>query len=176
MLEDKNSVQQFLTLQGKEELELKAICEGMQLNTEGTKEQLIDKLLQLNITKQSSVIKAQAIPLRTRDANSQPIQAAMDAMRLWRKMIFKATNNKKEFQLLNGKNQAYTINLNYLKCSSATLQKIITDGWCLPLAHHKDLTGMLLKEPDKFEINIIQKPDGRGNNWLMLHVSAKVKE
>ena len=173
MLETRDHVQQFLTLQNKNETELRALCEGTGLDTEGKKEELIDRLLTLGLEEQSPVFVAQAIPLRTRDNNAQPLDAAIEAMRKWRKMIFEAKGNRKQFQLLNGKGKAYTANLKYIRCSTGTLQRIINDGWYLPLEKHSDLIGLLRKEPDAFTVSIIQKPDGQGNSWLMLHICPK---
>lgn len=172
-LETKTEVQQFLTLQTKNELELRAICEGMELKTEGTKEQLIERLLSLGLSEQRPVVVAQAIPLRTRDNDSQPLQAAIEAMRHWRKLIFNAKGNIKEFQLLNSKGKQYKANLKYVRCSCETLRHIIEEQWYLPLEHNRDLIEQLKTKSDKFEASIVQKPDGQGKTWLMLHVQLK---
>lgn len=170
MLETKNDVEQFLTLQKKPEMELRAICEGMGLKTEGTKEQLINQLVSLEIQEQRSVLVPQAIPLRTRDNNMQPLDAAIETMRHWRRLIFRAKDNVKEFQLLSNKGKPYAVSLQYLRCSTETLQKIIEKGWFLPLDYNKDLIELLRTDPDKFIASIIQKPDSKGSSWLMLHV------
>lgn len=173
MLETKSEVDQFITLQKKNTTELKAICEGMKLETDGSREDLIDRLLTLDFIEQRPILVPQAIPLRTRNCNSQPLDAAINAMRYWRKLIFEAQGNRKEFQLLNSKGKPYSAKLRYIRCSSETLYQIIKGGWYLPLKHNQDLIELLLKETEKFEASIIQKPDGQGNSWLMLHVQPK---
>lgn len=172
-VETKSDVEQFLALQKKSELELRAICEGMGLATEGNQQDLIDHILELKATPQNSVLIPQALPLRTRDSNSQPLDAAIKAMRTWRRMIFKAKGNIKQFSLINSKGQSYISSLGYLKCSSETMLKILEQGWVLPLKQHRDLIQMLKKDPDKFSASIIQKPDTNGNSWLMLHVEPR---
>jgi hypothetical protein len=173
-LETKDQVSQFLALQKKSEGELRAICEPLKLSTEGSKEDLIDRLLKLtDISRQTPIIMAQAIPLRTRGDRSEPLVAAASAIKKWRKLIFEARGNIKEFKLLNGKNKAYKAKLKYIRCSEAVLQHIIKNRWYLPLEHHRDLIRLLAKKPEKFILNIVQKPDSSGNSWLMLHVAPR---
>lgn len=175
-IETQDHIQQFLTLQKKSETELKAICEGLKMSTEGTKEELIEQILQLpNVHQQAPVIKAQAIPLRTRDDRSEPLEDAIKAFKGWRKMIFESRSNMKEFQLLNGKGKPYNRRMKYLNCSDKTALHIIRKGWYLPLDHHRDLIEMLKEEPSNFLLHIVQKPDSSGNSWLMLHVEPKKK-
>lgn len=173
MLETKSEVEQYITLQQKSETQLRAICEGMKLKTDGTKEDLIDRLASLGIKEQRSVLVPQAIPLRTRDSQMQPLNAAIEAMRHWRKLIFNAKGNIKEFHLLNSKGDQYSANLRYIRCGQDTLMKIIHDQWFLPLEQNRDLISVLKDKPEQFEANIVQKPDGKGSFWLMLHVQAR---
>jgi len=171
MLETRTEVEQYLLLQKKSEQELRVVCGEMDLKTEGTKEQLIDQLASLETKQQRSILVPQAIPLRTRDENMQPLDAAIETMRHWRKMIFTAKNNVKQFKLLSREGKPYTTDLPYIKCSTETLKKIIEKGWILPLDYNRDLIGLLKTEPDRFIANIIQKPDSKGKSWLMLHLT-----
>jgi len=171
-VESKSDVEQFLTLQEKSELELRAIAEGMGLKPSESKSDLIDQILELGTTRQSPLI-AQALPLRTRDNDAKPLDAAIKAFRGWRKLIFQTKGNRREFQLLNGKGKTYTANLKYIRCSEKTLLHILTEGWVLPLEHHNDIIALLKQQPGQFTTNIIQKPDGQGNSWLMLHIEPK---
>lgn len=172
-VETKNQIDQFILLQKKSEAELRAICEGISLSLEGSRADLIDRLLSEEPQTQHNIMIAQAIPLRTRGDRSEPLTAAVDAIKKWRKLIFEARGNNKEFQLLNGKGKPYTARLRYIKCSESTLRHIISNRWYLPLEQHRDLIHMLNDKPEKFILNIIQKPDGSGNSWLMLHVALK---
>lgn len=172
-METKSDVDQFLTLQEKSELELRAICEGMGIKPHGKKAELIDQILELGMKQQHNVLTAQAIPLRTRDNESKPLDAAITAFKHWRKMIFEADGNKKQFQLLNGKGKAYTANLKYMNCSEKTLLHILNEGWVLPVEAHRDLVALLKEKPEQFDVAIIQKPDSQGNSWLMLHCAPR---
>jgi hypothetical protein len=145
----------------------------MKLETEGSREELINRLLRLNAPQQESVIVPQAIPLRSRDERSQPMDAAIEAMKSWRKAIFQGKNNSKEFTLVNNDGKPYQLRMRYAKCSSATLKRIIDEKFYLPLPKYKDIVEMINKMPDNYDVNIVQKPSFNGNSWLMLHVQPK---
>lgn len=171
-LENPTQVQQFLTLQKKDLRELQDLCEGRSLPTQGEKEVLIERLLEANSEPQTSIFEAQAIPLRTRTQKGT-IPKAPETFKRWRKLIFEGRGNEREFSLLNNNGKPYTINLKYIKCPSKVLQQIIDRGWFLPLENHRDILHAAKTSPDRFDANIIQKPDKNGKGWLMLHLEVK---
>jgi hypothetical protein len=173
MIDTKSQIQQFLTLQNKTVLELKAICEGMQLETTGDKKDLIDRLVQLNIVQQESVVHPQAIPLRTRDSQSHPLPAAIKCMKEWRRIIFQAKGNTRDFNLTSNDGTLYTLNMKFAKCSINVLNSIVANDWYLPLPKYKDIFALVQKNPQQFNFNIIQKPAHGGNTWLMLHIEPR---
>jgi hypothetical protein len=172
-MKTKEQVQQFLTLQGKNETELKAICEGLKLPTDGNKADLINQLLVLNVPQQDSVVKPQAIPLTSRDKMQRPMEAATNAMKQWRRLIFQSKGNVREFSLLNNDGEVYSLRMKYAKCSVKTVHAILKKGWYLQLPRYRDIIELITKNPEKFSCNIVQKPGTNGNSWLMLHVEPQ---
>ena len=174
-VENTEQVKQYFILQDKSELELRAICEGMKLKTHGVKQDLINRLLSLEIPHQESVLVPTVIPFRTRDNNMQPMEAAANMLRKWRKVIFNAHGNMTEFQLVNSKGKAYSMELKYLECGTRTLKYILDHKWLAPLQNHRELVQMLERKPEDYVTRIVRKPDSKGNTWMMLHCEAKVQ-
>ena len=171
-IETMEQVQQLMALQSKETQELQAICEGLGLSTEGKHDELVRRLAATERPSQIDVTKPQAVPLRTRDEYSQPIEDAKNMFLKWRKMIFEK-GGRKQFLLLNNEGKEYRTTLKYIKCSPEIAKHIIQQRWFLPLNHQKDLIEVLAGCPENFILNIIQKPDASGNSWLMLHVEPR---
>jgi hypothetical protein len=174
-IETAGQVEQLIKLQAKSEEELQALCEGLELSWEGTKAELIERLVGTGSKSQRSITVAQAIPLRTRGDQGEPLTIATQSIKNWRRMIFEAKGNIQEFGLLNTEGQPYKARLKYIRCSEPTLMKIIKERWYLPLDYHKDLINLLELHPENFILSIIQKPDSRGQSWLMLHCTPKSK-
>jgi len=173
-VETKEQVEQFILLQGKDEEELRAICEGMKLSTKGKKPHLLQRLMSLQDPQyQRSVARPQAIPLRTRGPNGQPLPAAMETMKKWRRLIFEGRRNTKEFSLINSRGKSYKARLRYTKCGRKSLDTILEKGWYMAHTSQRDLVNLLKNRPENFNLSIIQKPDSQGNSWLMLHCEAK---
>lgn len=173
-VETPGQVEQFLKLQSKDKSELQAICEPLGLPTTGTKSEIIDRLVALTeIRTQRDVTLPQAIPLRTRDENSQLIPGAAETFKQWRKLIFNTKGNLKEFSLLNGKSRQYKARLRYVMCSEKTLKVILEKRWYLPHSSQRDLIELLKAQPENFTLCIVQKPDSQGSSWLMLHCEPK---
>jgi len=173
-MENKAQVQKFLSLYSKTELELRAMCEGLELDTGGDKADLISRLIILNASQQTSVIQPQAIPLRSRDEKQRPLKAAVQAMKDWRRAIFQAQGNIREFGLINNNGTPYVLNMKFARCSLKTLDIIIRHRWYMPLQRYTDIIELVKKSPDKFHIHIIQKPGYGGSTWLMLHIEPRI--
>jgi len=175
MLEQtKEDVENFLNLYPKTEVELKAICEGMKLAVDGSKDDLIRRLMSdTKIIQQADITQPQAIPLRTRDIVGNPLEEATLVLKNWRSLINRGTKNIKKFQLLSKRNKEYSLDLRYATCKTETLQTILDKNWFLAQPHQKDLIRLLKTCPEKFVCNIIQKPDIKGQQWIMLHVSVR---
>lgn len=171
-LENSSQVKQFLDLQKKELRELQDLCEGLKLSPDGEREALIERLLEASSEPQSSIFQPQAIPLRTRTSKGTITQAP-ETFKRWRRLIFEAKGNTREFSLLNNNGKPYTINLKYIRCPSKVLEQIIQRGWILPLEAHREILHAAKTSPERFEANIIQKPDRNGKGWLMLHLELK---
>lgn len=169
MLETKEHIAQFLVLQDKNPEELRSICEGLKLSTNGTKANMLDRLIQLEDTKpQHDILIPQAIALRTRSPEGS-IQKAIETMKKWRKILFD-DGVFKDFNLINGKGEVYTTKLKYIRCSSETLVKVIKDGWIFPQPMQSDLLETIIKNPKLYQASIVQKPSSNGGNFIMLHV------
>ena len=65
MITSKDQIQNYLVLSKKTEIELRAICEGLNLSIEGNKDSLFARLLEESIKPQYDVIAPQAIPAPT---------------------------------------------------------------------------------------------------------------
>lgn len=177
MIETKEQIKLHLDLQKKPLEELQDLCESQGLATEGNKQALIEKLIFMKgPTQQISVFQAQAIPLRTRDNDSKPLEGAVEAMKKWRQLIFNGKGNQKEFQLLNSDSKPYKLSMRYVVCPSKSLLAIMRRGWILPLESHRELLTAMKTNPDSFSATVVQKPDANGKSWLMLHVEPKVQK
>jgi len=168
-MQNKNQVEQFINLNKKSLPELRAIAEGLDLKTEGSRADLIDLLLLEH--PQKSVIQDQAIPLRIIDYSGIEIPGARETYQKWRKLLFNTRGNRKLFNLLNTSGSKYSANLKYIKCGEKTLKHILQNIWYVPVKNQLDVISSLKQHPDKFEINIIQKHNTNGNSFLMLHVA-----
>lgn len=164
-----NQIEQFLMLHQKSLVQLQDICSKMNLITTGKSEELLDRILGYRDTKHTDKIYAQAIPLRTIDDNGEQVLEAIEVIKRWRKLIFEASGNRKEFPLLNSQGKQYTAQLWYVRCSQHTLETILNRKWYFIQPSQQSLLDALRSDPEQFEINIVQKPSGKGNSWIMLH-------
>lgn len=171
-VENADQIKQLMALCTKSEDELRAICEGLNLNTEGDSAMLVDRLTSIETNAQANIGIGQTVPLRTKDDHMNTLELAKDAMLQWRKMIFESGGTK-DFSLVNSKGKQYSLQMKYIKCSNDTLRKIIKKGWYLPLDQYRDLIDVVMDEPDRFTASIVQKPAGHGKSWLMLHLEPK---
>jgi len=177
MLDSTQQVEQFMMLRGKDESELQAMCEGLNLEPEGTKEELIRRLVQFGeATPQKDILVPQAIALRTNDDHGQRMQQAYDAIKLWRKQIFEAKDNYREFTLTDTKGRTYTSRMRYIACAARALEVIIDKVWYHPETSQKDLIALLRGHPNRFEVNIIQRSTENGGSYIMLHVEPQKEE
>lgn len=166
-------VRYFLLLQKKNIEELQAISRPFGLSIEGSKEELIERLVCLEgVQQQQDTTRPQAIPLRTRDDKGQPLPKATETMKKWRKAIFDGKDNVKKFQLINSKNKDYFLDLKYATCSREILQVILDKKWYLAHPSQRDLINLLISTPEIFVTNIVKKPDSKGNSWLMIHIAV----
>lgn len=167
-------VRYFLLLQQKTIEELRAISKPFGLSTEGNKEEIIERLVCLEgVQHQQDTTKPQAIPLRTRDNKGQPLLNATETMKKWRKAIFDGKDNTRRFQLINSKGKNYFLDLKFATCSQKILQVILNKKWYLAHPSQRDLINLLNSTPEMFVVNIVKKPDSKGNSWLMMHVETK---
>jgi len=151
-----------------------ALCEGRKLETTGNKADLIDRLVSLREPQyQRNPTRPQAIPLRTRKLNGEPLPHATDVLKRWRRDIFHGKDNSRLFSLINSKGESYQQMLRYATCSKRTLKVILENHWYMAHTSQRDLLKLLSLYPERFNLNIIQKPDSRGNSWLMIHTAPK---
>jgi len=173
-IETAEQIQQYLVLQQKSETELRAICEGLELSTEGTKEELLERVTSKQYIQQTDIIQPQAIPLRSRDDEGNLIQLAQKTYNTWRRLIYNSKMNWKEFKLLNAAGKEYTVKMRYILISDRALQKILTDKWYDPrYIKQKELIDCLRTNPEDFNVTIVQKFNSSGNSWIMLHAEPK---
>jgi len=174
MIQTRSHVEQFLLLTAKEPPELRAICEGLQLKTEGTKEELIRRLIGEDSTPQTSATLPQAISLCSKDPlNGKPMESAIEAFRRWRKTIFHGKGNIKDFQLLDSRGKQYKQRLRYLDCAPWQAIEIIENRWFYQHPSQADLLILIAMKPERFSFAIIRKETGNGNTFLMLHCQPR---
>ena len=173
-VETPKQVEQFLLLQSKKEPELQAMCEAFKLDTTGSKAELIDRLVSNQDPQfQRNPARPQAIPLRTRGPNGNPLPHATEVLKHWRKTIFHGKNNVRSFTLINSRGDNYQQKMRFAKCSPVALKVILENNWYMAHTSQRELLNMLDTHPEKFDLNIVQKPDSQGNSWLMLHCAPK---
>jgi len=176
-IETAEQIQQYLVLQDKTETELRAICEGLELSTEGSKEELLERVTSKQYTQQTDVLLPQAIPLRSRDDEGNLIELAQKTYNKWRRLIYNTQKNWKEFKLLNAAGKEYSINMRYIRISPLALKKILEDKWYDPrYIKQRELLDCLRTNPEDFNVAIIQKFNSSGNSWIMLHVCPRAQE
>ena len=171
-LRSPDQIKQFLNLNKKNESELQAICEGLNLSLDGTKKELISRLLSQGIVVQRDLTIPQLIALRTVDDRKQPIEEAREAMLQWRKFIFDS-GKIGNFKFSNAKGQSYTTRMKYIKLKTETLQKILDNGWYLEQEYNRDILSALKAAPENFTSAIVLRKRKEGINWLMLYVEIK---
>lgn len=174
-LDTLDQVNQFIKLQQKTDVELQEICKNMNLETTGSKLDLITRLIDLinNQTEQELFFAPQAIPLSTKDSQGKTIPEAIEMFKKWRKMIYEAKGNIREFYLVNSLGKQYKNRLKYIPCDEQMLGTILEHKWYFMYEGQITLINSLQANPDRYKTSIIQKPDNKGNNWLMLHCQQK---
>jgi hypothetical protein len=173
-IETSEQVKQFLILSQKNAAELRAICEGLKLETTGDQETLLDRLVQLGAPQQVDFMQPQMIPLRTRDERGKSIEPAAKAIYHWRGQIFNAKNNYKEFKMLNSRGQLYNMKMRYILCNNTILQKILDEKWYDPrYTAQGELINLLRSSPERFNVSIVQRTSQKGTSYVMLHAEPK---
>lgn len=171
-LESPEEIQQFLVLSQKSNQDLRALCEGMELKAEGTREELIQRLLALNIQPQTDVFQPQLIALRTR-FQGEEIAGAEEFMRRIRRVIYEGKNNNREFSILNGKNEPYLFKMRYAKLGEETRQMILASEMIYPHQSQRELVKMLKEDPNRFIFHIVNRQYGKDKTFIMLHVQPR---
>ena len=165
-------IKQFLLLQQKSEDELRAICEGMGLSTKGRHSDLFERLSKLKLQPKVDILRPQAIPLYSRK-NNKLLEGAIETFKRWREALF-AQHNFKQFILVNSKGKEYSTKMRYLPCRGADVTFMLDNNYLSDRADYKEIIHLLgTPERDQFELNLVNKQDVRGNNWLMLHVAPR---
>lgn len=169
----KTEIGQFLALQQKSIQELRALCAKMQLASDGSQADLVDRIMGYEAAAQVPDILPQALPLRTIDDSGKQMPEAVETLKRWRKLIYEARGNQKDFNLVNSQGKQYKARLRYVRCSQETLKGIIERRWYFAHESQQPLVNALRERPEDFDVNIIQKPSGKGNSWIMLHAEEK---
>jgi hypothetical protein len=172
-LETQEEIKQFLILQQKSDQDLKTLCEGMELSSEGSRDQLISKLLSLTVTPQTDIFQPQLIALRTR-FGGESIPGTEDFMQRMRRLIYNGKGNTKDFSILNGKNEPYQMGMRYAKLSEGTLLYILGNNMIYPHQSQKELVKTIKEFPEKFLFHIVNRQYGKDKTFIMLHVSLKI--
>lgn len=174
MIDNRDKIEQFLHLRSKDESELRAICEGMQLDTDGSADDMIRRIVNTNPgTPQVNPALPQAISLRSRNNQGETIPQAVAAFRKWRKLIFDGRDNVKEFGLLNGEGKPYKQRMKYILCTQDAAVAIVRNQWYFPHDSQKDLLNLISSQPENFNFAIVRKHNKSGNSFLMLHCEPK---
>ncbi len=171
-LDTPEEIQQFLTLQKMSDNQLRNLCEGMELPSDGGRDELVTRLVNTKIVPQTDFMAPQMIALRTKIHNKE-IPGAEDLMKRARKIIFDGKNNVKDFAVLNGKMESYMLGMRYAQCSKETLDLILNKGMIYPHPSQRELVRIIKKDPDVFNFCIVQRPYAKNKTFIMLHVSPK---
>jgi len=173
VVESPEQVAKFLHLQSLSIEELQLQSEDIN-KEQKSKSFLIEKILKKDSPKvESQGILPQGIPLRSKYQNGKVIPKTANTYQNWRKLIFQAENNLKDFDLINKENKQYSARVFYIKCSNVTAKYIIENKWFSPYPTQKELVKQVKINPEQFHYHIIRKNAGNGNNFLMLHCEKK---
>ena len=167
-LQTPEEIKQFLVLQAKSDNDLRALCEGMELDTVGTRDELITRLLSLTVTPQTDIFAPQLIALRTR-FGGDAIPGADDFMQRMRRVIYNGKGNTKDFSILNGKNEPYLMSMRYAKLSEGTLLYILENNMIYPHQSQKELVKTIKENPTRFLFHIVNRQYGKDKTFIMLH-------
>jgi hypothetical protein len=121
---------------------------------------------------QKDVLTPQTIPLRIRDDDGNIIEGALETMKKWRKLIFEAKGNTKDFWLVSSTGKKYKSKMRYILCSERALKAIIRRGWYYPHSSQRDLINLLKASPERFNVCIVQR-EMNGKSFVMLHTELK---
>lgn len=160
-------IKQFIFLQQKSENELRSICEGLSLKTDGSHKDLIKRLTSIESSPQTNILKPQAVPLYSKKRQG-PLIDAQTNFKKWRDLLFSEKNFKK-FELINSKGDSYKATMRYIICTVQDVELILQNDYLSDRSDYHDLVNLLKVQSDKFELNIVNKKDTKGNSWLMLH-------
>jgi hypothetical protein len=172
MLDTSDEINSFLTLKKKSESELRVICEGAGITSNGDKNELIVKLMKLSIKGQADYSVPQAFALRTKNGTGTKIEGAWEFMQKARRLMFE-NRKRKEFSLLNSKRQSYKTILGYIECTTELLSEILDKKLLLPQIYQHELAELIYKQPHMFTVHLINKPSNNGKSFVMLHVEEK---
>ena len=114
-----DELKQSLMLIEKSTQDLALLCEGMGLLSNGSKQELVKRLLALNIPSQSPINLPQLLALRTKFLNKR-IPEVLSFLEEIRKSIDLGDNNFRKFSVLNSKGEQYYLNLRYIFSSTNT--------------------------------------------------------
>jgi hypothetical protein len=165
-------MKQFIALNNKNEHELQAICDSLSLETVGTKQELIFRLMDQGIVTQKDINVPQFVALRTTNKMRQPIQEAREACLQWRKFIFQSGKLSK-FHLTSPKGEDYWVSMKYIRLKTDTLQRILNNEWYVEQPNNRDLITSVKSAPENFLSAIVLKKQSEVSNWLMLYLQAK---
>ena len=173
LVESPESVEKFLHLQTLSLEQLKN--QNNITNHENyTKEALIEMLMGKGDAKvKSQGLAPQGIPLRSKDGKGKIIPKTTKTYQKWRKIMFDANDNLKNFSFINKNGKQYTSPVFYIKCPTLTAKYMIENNWFSPYESQKTLIEAIKTNPENFNYNIVRKDAGKGNNFLMLHCELK---
>lgn len=171
VVESPEDVAKFLHLQSLTLEELQLQCGDKQQNS---KSFLIEKIMKKDMPEiKSQGLLPQGIPLRSKDKNGKTIPKTAKTYQAWRKLIFQAQGNLKDFNFINKEGKEYSARVFYIKCSLPTAKYMIENKWFSPYESQKELVKAIQTNPEQFNYHIVRKNAGNGNNFLMLHCQKK---
>lgn len=174
MIDNSEKIEQFLHLRSKTLPELRAICEGLSIETEGSETELINRIIGTSPnTPQVNPTLPQAISLRSRNDLGETNLQAVAMFRKWRKQIFEGRGNVREFGLLNAEGESYQQRMKFIPCDVALASSLIKKEWYFPHDSQKDLLNLIRNQPENFNFAIVRKENTNGSSFLMLHCAPK---
>lgn len=172
-METKEQINQFMILMRKSETELRAICEGLQIDLTGDKESLVNRLISQEAQPQTDPLLPQAIPLRSVTDSGSINTYAIRCYKTWRKNIFLLCKAPKDFKLVDSQGKPYIQSMRYVAAASQVIDAILNYRMYDPTyTDQETLIKHLADAPQDFSAHIVQKQVG-SKSFLMLHVELK---
>lgn len=158
-------IKQYLLLSKKSRIELQAIANGLQLNSEGTEQELLCRLMNVAV-KQIPKFSAQMFALSAASDESRKL------LQTWRtKMFKKGTVQALNLMHLDGKQE--TIMRKSFSIAEKDIKILMQLNMVKVRSFQTELFDSIKSDAARYNSSIFLNSDKNGNAWLMLHVNPR---